>query len=137
MIQVSRILFSLVATVFLVACGGGGDAPAPAPAPKIDYYGVIVLEEYSGHAYIVTNNKNNTTDARLSAIIACGGFCKPVVEFGNGMCGALSRSGTTQGLLTYGWAVDSTKSAAEATAISQCKAGAGTNCVISLSGCNG
>jgi len=124
----NRLFFGLTLVMLLVACGGG-DA--------INYYGSIAINKVDGKAGIVANNSTGQPSANNDALNQCASKCETVLEYGNGMCGALSRSLTAGGLIAFGWASASVRKTAEDNAISQCIKLNGVNCIVSLSMCNG
>jgi hypothetical protein len=110
-------------SALLAGCGGGED---------VDYFGAIALNPQTRAASIVANHQSQG-EANSAALNLCTGSCSVVLTFGNGMCGALARS--TLG--TVGYASNSSKSQAEANAMSQCRSLGGSGCEVLLSMCNG
>ena len=115
---------SVLAAVTLSGCGGGGE--------DVDYFGAIAVNSLTRAAGI-SANYTSQNEANVRAGIECGSGCSVVATFGNGMCGALSRG--TDGAV--GYAVASSRSQAEANALSQCRSVGGISCVVRLSECNG
>ena len=115
---------SVLAAVTLSGCGGGGE--------DVDYFGAIAVNSLTRAAGI-SANYTNQNEANVRAGIECGSGCSVVATFGNGMCGALSRG--TDGAV--GYAVASSRSQAEANALSQCRSVGGISCAVRLSECNG
>ena len=115
---------SVLAAVTLSGCGGGGE--------DVDYFGAIAVNTLTRAAGI-SANYTNQNEANVRAGIECGSGCSVVATFGNGMCGALSRG--TDGAV--GYAVASSRSQAEANALSQCRSVGGISCAVRLSECNG
>ena len=115
---------SVLAAVTLSGCGGGGE--------DVDYFGAIAVNSLTRAAGI-SANYTSQNEANVRAGIECGSGCSVVATFGNGMCGALSRG--TDGAV--GYAVASSRSQAEANALSQCRSVGGISCAVRLSECNG
>ena len=129
-----NISFAFITVVALVAgCGGGGDSGGS------DYtyyvppsYGTIAVNMTTKYAYI-SYNYDSGRGASDSALKSCGAGCVPVLYFGSLQCGALARGSNG----SFGWASDKKEANAQNTAISQCTANSGLNCVSVLSACNG
>jgi hypothetical protein len=114
---------TVLAAVALAGCGGG---------EEVDYYGAIAVNPTTRAAGI-SYNYQSQADANAGASSQCGLGCSVVATYGNGMCGALARGSNG----AVGYAVNSSKSQAESTALSQCRSAGGTLCAIGLSECNG
>ena len=115
---------SVLAAVTLSGCGGGGE--------DVDYFVAIAVNSLT-RAVGISANFTSQNEANVRAGIECGSGCSVVATFGNGMCGALSRG--TDGAV--GYAVASSRSQAEANALSQCRSVGGISCAVRLSECNG
>jgi len=134
-------LLIISTAIILTACGGGGDSGSSTAAPTYGSIYVTALlggsinANYSSPTLAAEAGKARCVSAASSAYSAS--TCTLVLEYGQNMCGALSRSANTATTGAYGVASASTAAVAESNAIANCKTRGGLYCTLAGSACNG
>lgn len=96
--------------------------------------GALAIDNNQGSQYGFAYDYPNISQAEQRALSECGGGCQVVLQFNSG-CGAYA-SDQSRGSTAFGWGAESSGSAAQNRALSECKSRGGSSCVVRSWGCN-
>jgi hypothetical protein len=114
-----------ISIIFLIFFGFIGNAFA---------YGAGAIDSDQGSAWGYSYGLPTQDEANSKALDECGDGCHVVIRF-NKACGAYAAD-QSSGSTAYGWAIATTKRAAQKNAIKYCEKNGGTDCIIRVWGCD-